>query len=117
MPSYGDAQQLMDMQASAPMAQAQNIPTATPAQVSSAQNQAQGNQPVQPVVPLSAPTQYPNEPVTSGAPSGAGPGPAVLGNLTAGTAGGTSAKQVIQSLASHPDASPELRNLASALGQ
>jgi hypothetical protein len=36
------------------------------------------------VVPLDAPTQRPDEPLTAGLPVGAGPGPEVLGALGGG---------------------------------
>ena len=79
--------------------------------------QAQPAAPQQQVTPLLAPTQRPNEPVTAGSFLGAGPGPEALGIMPGQQMGGTSAKQVVQSLAAHPDASPELRSLASVLGQ
>jgi len=120
MPAYGDAQQLMDMQASAPMSQSPNTPA--PSKTAITQAAARGGQqgpalPSQQVTPLLAPTQRPDEPVTAGSPLGAGPGPEALGILPGQQMGGTSAKQVVQSLAAHPDASPELRSLASVLGQ
>ena len=70
------------------------------------------------VTPLTAPTQRPNEPVTAGAALGPGVGPEALG-ITPGMTmpQGQSAKQIVQALASHPDASPELQSLASALGK
>jgi len=61
----------MDLQASAPMSKTE---TASP--------RAQGRAAAQPapqqaqVTPLFAPTQRPDEPITAGAPFGAGPGPA-----------------------------------------
>lgn len=119
MPNYGDGQALMDMQASAPMAKTNNPPASAPA--SSMQSQQGGQaqpQPQQPIVPLTAGTQRPNEPVTAGAASGAGPGISALGMSPAQMApGGQSAKNQVQVLASHPDASPELKNLADLLGK
>jgi len=120
MPNYGDGQQLMDLQASAPMASAPQTPAPSKtAIVQAAQQggQAQPAAPQQQVTPLLAPTQRPNEPVTAGSFLGAGPGPEALGIMPGQQMGGTSAKQVVQSLAAHPDASPELRSLASVLGQ
>jgi len=122
MPNYGDASQLMDMQASAPMSQAPKTPVATPSQVAAAAQQggspaaAQGA--MQQLTPLNAPTQRPSEPVTTGSPMGAGAGPEALGIMPGQAAqAGQSAKNLIQALASHPDASPELQQLASALGK
>jgi hypothetical protein len=66
---YGDATQFRDMEKAAPMA-AQGAPApAAPAN------------PAQPVdvTPFSAPTQKPDEPVTSGNPLGDGVGPEALG--------------------------------------
>jgi hypothetical protein len=122
MPNYGDATQLMDMQASAPMSQAPKTPVATPSQVAAAAQQggrpmsAQGA--MQQVTPLNAPTQRPSEPVTTGSPMGPGAGPEALGIMPGQAAQPSqSAKSLIQALASHPDASPELQQLASALGK
>jgi hypothetical protein len=108
----------MDMQASAPMAKTNNPPASAPA----SSMQEQGGQPMpapqQPIVPLTAGTQRPNEPVTAGAATGAGPGIAALGlNPMQMAVGGQSAKNQVQALASHPDASPELKNLADLLGK
>ena len=113
MPNYGDAQQLMDMQASAPMSKTNVAPTAQPLQGA----QASGGQPAQqaPLIGLTAPTMRQNEPVTTGAALGPGPGPEILGNMPA-AAGGVSARQNVQALASRPGASPELQHLAAQLG-
>ena len=117
MPNYGDGQELMDLQASAPMASAPQTPAPSKTAVAQA---AQGGQPqgsaMPQVTPLLAPTQRPNEPVTEGAASGPGAGPSILG-INPGQQGGASARQTVQALAQHPDASPELKRLAAALGQ
>jgi hypothetical protein len=115
MPNYGDASDLMDLQASAPMASAPGVKPAPAASITSPQQGQQG-QPQQPITPLSAPTQRPDEPVTAGSPMGPGPGPEILGSMPS-VAGGQSAKQNLQALAAHPDASPELKRLASLLGK
>ena len=121
MPSYGDGQDLANLQAQAPMSasgvQAQKM---TPSQIAQAASngQSQAQQAQMNVTPLSAPTQRPNEPVTAGSPLGAGPGPEALGIHPAQTMQtGQSAKSLVQTLASHPDASPELQQLATALGK
>lgn len=118
MPNYGDGQEMMDLQAMAPMAKTdataaatQSVPQGSLTQSAVAQ-QAQQPQ----VTSLLAPTQFPNEPVTHGSPLGPGGGPEVLG-LQPGVQGGQSARQTVQSLASNPDASPELIQLAKILGQ
>ena len=121
MPNYGDGQEMANLQAQAPMSassiQGQKM---TPSQIAQAASngQSQGQAQQMPVTPLTAPTQRPNEPVTAGSPLGAGPGPEALGiHPSQVIQGGQSAKSLVQTLASHPDASPELQQLASALGK
>lgn len=104
---------LMGIQQGAPMA---GSAPSSPAPVSNSQPMPQA-QPSQPVIPLTAPSQRPNEPVTSGAASGAGPGVEALGLPPQAAQGGTSAKQIVQGLAAHPDASPALKQLANLLGK
>jgi hypothetical protein len=125
MPNYGDGQELMNLQAQAPMSATRlggNAP-APSALAAAAQQGAQQQQPqqggmAQQVTPLSAPTQRPNEPVTAGAPMGAGPGPEALGiQLGQAVQTGISAKNLVQSLASNKDAAPELQQLAATLGK
>ena len=67
---YGDGQAMMDLQTSAPM-------SASPTPQTRAQSAGAG-QGVAAPVPLGAPTQRPDEPVTEGNPMGAGAGPSVL---------------------------------------
>ena len=106
---YGDGG-LMGIQQGAPMSA---TPAPRPMPVQSGQpDQRQSSQ----VIPLNAPTQRPDEPVTAGAASGAGPGPEVLRLAPHEQMGGQSAKQVIQGLAAHPDAAPELKTLNTILG-
>ncbi len=64
--AYGEQKEFQDMQAGATMAK-----TPTP--------QMPGLNPMAGVVPLSAPTQRPDEPVTAGVDVGPGPGREVLG--------------------------------------
>lgn len=66
---YGDGQAMMDLQRSAPM-------SASPQPQTRAQSAGQQAGPS--VVPLGAPTQRPDEPVTAGSPMGDGPGPEAL---------------------------------------
>lgn len=68
---YGEGQQFMDIQQSAPMAQA---PALTP-DTSSA-----SGAPIAPMAGFADPTQRPSEPLTTGNPLGPGPGPEVLPN-------------------------------------
>lgn len=57
---YGDGQEMMAIQQGAPMAAAPETPRPS-------------------AIPLSAPSERPDEPVTAGAPVGPGPGPEALG--------------------------------------
>ena len=67
---YGEGQEMMDLQTSAPMSKA---PEVRPSRGRAAQVPApQGPG----VTPLFAPTERPDEPITAGAPFGPGPGPA-----------------------------------------
>jgi len=123
MPNYGDGQELATLQQQAPMAATQGAKPASKTAVLAAAQQgqqpsSQGQGTQQGLVPLSAPTQRPDEPVTAGSPMGAGPGPEALG-IQPGQIqmAGQSAKQLVKTLASHPDASPELQRLSNLLGK
>ena len=71
--SWGGASELMDIQQSAPMAAAPGIE-------SSGMAMAPGMAAApQQMTPLGADSQFPDEPITFGAPIGAGPGPEALG--------------------------------------
>lgn len=69
---YGQGQQMMDIQQSAPMAASGAAPAPSSAGAAMPQEAA-------PVVPLSASSLRPDEPVTHGADVGPGPGMASLG--------------------------------------
>jgi len=121
MPSYGDGQDLMNLQAQAPMSATRlggNAPAPSALAAAAQQGAQQQGGMAQQVTPLSAPTQRPAEPVTAGAPMGAGPGPEAIG-IQPGQAvqTGISAKNLVQSLASNKDAAPELQQLAATLGK
>jgi hypothetical protein len=106
--NYGDAQDLQQIQAGAPMAQVPSgPPPATPAG-------GTGGSP-SPVVPFNAPTQNPGEPVTSGAALGPGPGPESLGIGSPVQANWQNARDVVQSMAANPGASPALQQLAERI--
>ena len=64
---YGEQKEFQNMQAGAPMAKA---PT---------QRMPMGGNPLGNVVPLTAPSQRPGEPVTAGVDAGPGPGREILG--------------------------------------
>jgi hypothetical protein len=108
MPNYGDGQQLMDLQASAPMAK-----TATPsAQPLPMGEMGQAQQPS--VIPIDAPSQRPNEPVTSGAAMGAGPGPEALNTpSTMQQQGFVNALALLNQLGNN--VTPEVKSIRNAL--
>lgn len=75
-----------------------------------------------PIVPLNAPTQRPNEPVTAGADAGAGPGMSALGLGAKDVAADKEFKATIASympvlmhVASRSNTSPETRNIIRQL--
>ena len=68
---YGEGQEMMDLQTSAPMSQAPSAP-----RPSRARGAGQIVQEEMRPTPLFAPTERPDEPITAGAPFGPGPGPA-----------------------------------------
>ena len=105
MPNYGDGQQLMDLQASAPLS-ASATPGSTPVPTGSAPQ----SQPV----PIDAPSQRPGEPVTHGAAAGPGGGPEVL-NLPAQSqnTGMLNALTLLNQLGDA--ASPQVKQIRNAL--
>ena len=123
MPNYGDGQDMINLQAQAPMSATRlggnaPAPSALAAAAQQGAQQPQQGGMAQQVTPLSSPTQRPNEPVTTGAPMGAGAGPEAIGIQPGGmTQGGQSAKNLVQALAANKDASPELQALATTLGK
>ena len=67
---YGEGQEMVELQSSAPMSKAPTAPRARSG------GEAQASL-TQQVTPLFAPTERPDEPNTAGAPFGPGPGPQV----------------------------------------
>lgn len=106
---YGQNQDLNDAQAAAPLAQTVTPSPTTP--------DAQGGNPAGPppntVVPFSAPTQRPDEPVTAGAPLGPGPGPTVSPSAMAAVPY-NNAKATLSSVIA-ASGSPEAQALLAAL--
>lgn len=75
---YGEGQELMNIQQSAPLAAAPSIEqSGMPSGLASAAAS-------QPIIPLNAPTARPEEPVTFGANAGPGPGMEALGIIPEG---------------------------------
>ena len=69
---YGEGQEMMDLQTSAPMSKAPEQP-----RPSRARGTGQAMQETPRPTPLFAPSERPDEPITAGAPFGPGPGPAM----------------------------------------
>ena len=69
---YGEGQEMMDLQTSAPMSKAPAAPRPSRSR-GAGQIVEEGMRPT----PLFAPTERPDEPITAGAPFGPGPGPAM----------------------------------------
>lgn len=100
---YGEGQAMMAQQQAAPMAAA-GMPAPAP------------------IVPLNAPTQRPNEPVTAGANAGLGPDMSSLGLGARDVAANDEARATLMSympallqVASQPGTSPETRNIIRRL--
>jgi hypothetical protein len=109
MPNYGDAADLVNLQASAPMASSPQQ-TATPAPAMGGQPQQQAPQ----AIPLTEPSQRPNEPVTAGAARGPGPGPEILsGTPEAQTQGFQNALSLLNQLGD--GASTQVKAIRNAL--
>lgn len=85
---YGEGKQLQELQKSAPMAASQQ-----PRMASSA-GAMPANMP--PIVPLTAMTQRPDEPITAGLPIGPGPGPEILGTQTRPASLSETLSQIVQ---------------------
>ena len=101
---YGEGQALMQMQGAAPMAAAPQMPASAP------------------IVPLNAPTQRPDEPVTAGADAGPGPGMDSLGLGARDAAASDAFRSTLVSympalmcIAANPNTSPETRNVIRQL--
>ena len=113
---YGEGQEMMDIQSSAPLAAAPGIESSGMATM------APGTAAAPPVVGINEPTMRPNEPVTSGAALGAGPGEEALGlGMADANADMNFKSQLAQYMpalvyiASRPNASPEARRVVSQL--
>ena len=73
--------------------------------------------PSQSIIPLNSPTQWKDTPVTDGVDAGEGRGMAALGLPAQEITNYMSAKDMITSLASNPNASPQLKFLAQQIGR
>jgi len=117
---YGQGQEMMNTQSSAPMEA--STPTPNPVPASQMGNSANTAAEPMPVVPLNAPDQNPNEPVTSGVDAGPGPGMASLGLGSQDVQADNNFKTslaaympVLMQVAARPNTSPETRNVIRQL--
>ena len=108
--SYGEGVQTAAIKAGAPLA---TTPDVRPTPASEVRQAATGA----PVTPLYAPTQRPEEPVTTGIAMGPGAGPEVLGMQSRDSSEYVNAYQLFQNLASNPNASPSMQYLAQRIQQ
>lgn len=104
--AYGEQQAFQAQQAAAPMANGTDLTAANaPAPVD-----------MSGLTPLSAPSQFPNEPVTAGADAGLGPGSNVLSLPQPANIDDQTMEQLrtmlpaLEVMATNPSASPEFRN-------
>ncbi len=72
--AYGEGQETQAIKSGAPLAKTGDVRGMPASEVRNAAAQA-------PITPLYAPSQRPDEPITSGIPLGDGPGPEVLGAM------------------------------------
>jgi hypothetical protein len=119
------AEDFTNLQRQAPMAKTPGVKSMPPSQIAQAAAQGQGQpaqmagpvpNPISPI-PLGAPTQNPNEPVTNGAAAGPGAGPEALILPNQVQSQYENAYQMFQQMASNPNASPAMKYLAQRIGQ
>lgn len=114
---YGENSQFQSLQQGASLS-ASPSPTGTPVGMDA--NGLPPNPAASQVVPIGAPTNRPNEPVTSGAALGAGPGPASLG-INPGQVERqdlstiSTSMPLLEYLANMPDALPSSRLLVNLI--
>lgn len=110
---YGENKSFQDIQRGAPLAQTNQAPN-TPTQGFAPNPAAPG------VVPFSAPTQSPQEPVTAGAALGPGGGPEMLSSAPDNVEQQDNSKlagyvNALETLSNFPDSLPGSRMLVNAL--
>lgn len=108
---YGEGAETQAIKQGAPLAKTPDVRGAQGTEVKQAAEKAA------PVTSLYAPTERPQEPITSGIPLGPGPGPEVMGMASQDSTQYANAYQIFQQLASSPDASSTLKYLAQRIQQ
>ena len=109
-PEYGAGVEQAAIKAGAPLAKTPDVRGARAGDVRAA---AAGGG----ITPLYAPTQRPDEPITTGIPMGPGAGPEVMGMQAREDSEYVNAYQLFQQLAANPTASPSIRYLAERIQQ
>lgn len=111
---YGEGQEMMDLQTSAPMSQAPASPRPSRSR-GAGQIVEEGMRPT----PLFAPTERPEEPITAGAPFGPGPGPAQSMSLADESAQEAQMMRrylpALESIANSPEGTPTFRRFVRFL--
>jgi hypothetical protein len=117
------AEDFVNLQRQAPMAKTADVKRMAPSQIAQAATQGpqqpaqqQMQNPVQ-AIPLSAPSQYPTQPVTHGADAGPGAGSESLILPNQVQAQYQDASAMFKQMAAAPDATPALKYLAMRIGQ
>ena len=113
---YGEGQEMMDLQTSAPMSREPSAPRPSRARGRGAgQIVEEGMRPT----PLFAPTERPDEPITAGAPFGPGPGPAQRLSLADESAQEAQMMRrylpALESIANSPQGTPTFRRFVRFL--
>jgi hypothetical protein len=112
--SYGDQTELAQIASGAPIAKTPDTKGMPMGQVEA----AAGNAPTQqPITPLFAQSQRPEEPITHGVDIGPGMGSQVLNMPNQAQAQYATAYDMIQRIASNPDSSPTMQYLAQRIKQ
>lgn len=113
---YGEGQEMMDLQTSAPMSKADGpAPRARAARGGAAASMPEGARPT----PLFAPSERPDEPITAGAPFG--PGPGAPAELTLSEESSQELQTMrrylpaLESIANSPDGTPTFRRFVRYL--
>ena len=109
---YGERQEMRDIQGGAQMAQG-SMPAGSPTMPSNGMTPPSAPvSPGQGITPLTDPTERPDEPITAGAPLGAGPGPTPQPNEAANL---LPYLPVLEARANMPESSQTLRNIVNYL--
>ena len=109
---YGEGQEMMDLQTSAPMSKASAAPRPRTGRQVAAEEMARPT-------PLFAPTERPDEPITAGAPFG--PGPGAPPRLSVAEEGAQEAQLMrrylpaLESIANSPEGTPTFRRFVRFL--